>query len=170
MEKTKITHVNDGLVFVGHRIIRKRSRYGDMRVITTIRDKARRFAASLTALLSGNHSESKIDMVESVNRKLKGWAAFINSLIQSKVFSYIDRVVFWKLAHWLAQKYRSQVCLACSWPADEHHILRGICELQVGPLPMGINNISWPWLGYATNQNARLAHAASIWETLEASE
>ncbi len=84
MEKTKITHVNDGLVFVGHRIIRKRSRYGDMRVITTIRDKARRFAASLTALLSGNHSESKIDMVESVNRKLKGWAAFINSLIQSQ--------------------------------------------------------------------------------------
>ena len=50
MDKTKITHVNDGFVFLGHRIIRKRSRYGDMRVVTTIpRDKARNFAASLTA-------------------------------------------------------------------------------------------------------------------------
>lgn len=26
------------------------------------------------------------------------------------------------------------------------------------------NNISWPWLGYATNQNARLAHSF-MWET-----
>lgn len=111
MEKTKITHVNDGFVFLGHRIIRKRSRYGDMRVVTTIpRDKARSFAASLTALLSGNHSESKIDMVESINRKLKGWAAFYQFVdFKAKVFSCIDRVVFWKLAHWLAHKYRSRI-------------------------------------------------------------
>ncbi len=77
MDKTRITHVNDGFIFLGHRIIRKRSRYGGMRVVTTIpRDKARNFAASLTTLLSGNYSESKIDMVEILNRKLKGWAAF----------------------------------------------------------------------------------------------
>lgn len=64
MDKTRITHVNDGFIFLGHRIIRKRSRYGDMRVVSTIsKEKARNFAASLTALLSGNYSESKIDMV-----------------------------------------------------------------------------------------------------------
>ncbi|MFW8406519.1 hypothetical protein ACOIDM_29835, partial [Klebsiella pneumoniae] len=34
--KTKITHVNDGFIFLGHRIIRKRSRYGEMRVVSTI--------------------------------------------------------------------------------------------------------------------------------------
>src|SRR5690554_6283147 len=111
MDKTKITHVNDGFVFLGHRIIRKRSRYGDMRVVTTIpRDKARNFAASLTAKLSGNYSESKIDMVESINRKLKGWAAFYQFVdYKAKVFSYIDGVVFWKLAHWLGRKYRSRL-------------------------------------------------------------
>lgn len=112
MEKTTITHGNDGFVFLGHRIIRKRSRYGDMRAVTTIpRDQARSFAASLMALLSGNHSESKIDMVESINLKLKGWAAFFCQFVDfnAKVFSYIDRVVFWKLAHWLAHKYRSRI-------------------------------------------------------------
>ncbi|HIA0021789.1 TPA: reverse transcriptase domain-containing protein, partial [Escherichia coli] len=62
MDKTKITHVNDGFIFLGHRIIRKRSRYGEMRVVSTIpQEKARNFAASLTALLSGNYSESKVD-------------------------------------------------------------------------------------------------------------
>ncbi|MDE9475513.1 group II intron reverse transcriptase/maturase, partial [Xenorhabdus bovienii] len=108
MDKTRITHVNDGFIFLGHRIIRKRSRSGDMHVVTTIpRDKARNFAASLTALLSGNYSESKIGMVEQLNRKLKGWAAFYQFVdFKAKVLSYIDCVVFWKLAHWLARKYR----------------------------------------------------------------
>ncbi|EIT2140225.1 group II intron reverse transcriptase/maturase, partial [Salmonella enterica] len=111
MDKTRITHVNDGFIFLGHRIIRKRSRYGGMRVVTTIpRDKARNFAASLTTLLSGNYSESKIDMVEILNQKLKGWAAFYQFVgFKAKVVSYIDRVVFWKLAHWLARKYRTGI-------------------------------------------------------------
>ncbi|EDU7996635.1 group II intron reverse transcriptase/maturase, partial [Salmonella enterica subsp. diarizonae] len=117
MDKTRITHVNDGFIFLGHRIIRKRSRYGGMRVVTTIpRDKARNFAASLTTLLSGNYSESKIDMVEILNRKLKGWAVFYQFVdFKAKVFSYIDRVVFWKLAHWLARKYRKGIAYLMRW-------------------------------------------------------
>ncbi len=111
MEKTKVTHVNDGFVFLGHRIIRKRSRYGKMRVVTTIpKDRAKNFAASLTALLSGNYSESKVSMVELINRKLKGWSAFYQFVdFKAKIFSYIDRVVFWKLAYWLAHKYRKSI-------------------------------------------------------------
>ncbi len=51
MDKTRITHVNDGF----NRIICKRSRYGDMRVVPTIpKEKARNFAASLKDLLSVN--------------------------------------------------------------------------------------------------------------------
>lgn len=117
MDKTRITHVNDGFIFLGHRIIRKRSRYGDMRVVSTIPiDKARNFAASLAALLSGNYSESKVDMVEILNRKLKGWAAFYQFVdFKAKVFRYIDRVVFWKLAHWLARKYRTGIASLMRW-------------------------------------------------------
>ncbi len=108
MDNTRITHVNNGFIFLGHRIMRKRSRYGDIRVVSTIpHDKARNFATSLTPLLSGNYSESKIYMAEVLNRKLKGLATFYQFIdFKSKVFSYIDRVVFWKLAHWLARKYR----------------------------------------------------------------
>lgn len=46
-----------------------------MRVVLPIpKEKVRNFAASLTALLSGDYSESKIDMVEILNQKLKGWS------------------------------------------------------------------------------------------------
>ena len=111
MDKTKITHVNDGFTFLGHRIIRKRSRYGTMRVVTGIpKEKARNFAASLTQMLSGDYGDSKIDKVEKLNQKLKGWADFYQFVdFKAKVFIYIDRVAFWKLAHWLAHKYRSRI-------------------------------------------------------------
>ncbi|WP_346658059.1 hypothetical protein [Bradyrhizobium sp. 157] len=36
MEKTHITHVDDGFVFLGHRINRKRGSSGRMAVVTTI--------------------------------------------------------------------------------------------------------------------------------------
>lgn len=113
MDKTRITHVNDGFIFLGHRIIRKHSRYDDMRVVSMIpQDKARNFAASLTALLSGNYSKSRVDMVERLNRKLKGWAMFYQFVdFKAKVFSYIDRVVLWKLAH----KYRTGIVSLMRW-------------------------------------------------------
>jgi group II intron reverse transcriptase/maturase len=111
MEKTHITHVNDGFTFLGHRIIRKRGPRGTMRPVTTIpRDKFRHFAHKLVKELSGNHSVNKIDMVESLNRKLAGWANFYQFTDYTAVmYGKLDRIIFWKIAHWLARKYRCSV-------------------------------------------------------------
>ena len=111
MEKTHITHVNDGFVFLGHRIIRKRGANGRMSVVTTIpKEKAKAFVRRLTETLSGNHSVGTVDMIGSLNRQLAGWAAFYKFTdFTACIFRRIDHVVFWKMAHWLAQKYRSRI-------------------------------------------------------------
>ena len=70
MEKTHITHVNDGFVFLGHRIIRKRGPRGRMRPVTTIPwQKYRGFADKLVKELSGNYSVNRMDLMESLNRQ-----------------------------------------------------------------------------------------------------
>ena len=109
MDKTHITHVNDGFIFLGHRIIRKRGPRGTLRPVTTIpRDKFRSFAAKLVKELSGNHGENQIDRVESLNRQLAGWANFYRYTdYTATVFRKLDRILFWRLGHWLARKYRS---------------------------------------------------------------
>lgn len=111
MEKTHITHVNDGFIFLGHRLIRKRGSKGNMRVVSGIPNgKAKAFSHSLSKALSGDHSCSKIDKVELLSRKLKGWAQFYRHTdYTAKVYSKIDRIVFWKLAKWLARKYRCSI-------------------------------------------------------------
>jgi len=80
IEKTHITHVNDGFVFLGHRIIRKRGPRGQLRPVTTIPwAKYRGFTAKLVKELSGNYSVNHMDLMERLNRKLSGWANFYRS-------------------------------------------------------------------------------------------
>ena len=69
-------------------------------------------AARITLSSRGAHTPGVdgVDKVEKLNQKLKGWADFYQFVdFKAKVFSHIDRVVFWKLAHWLAHKYRSRI-------------------------------------------------------------
>ena len=108
MEKTHVTHVNDGFVFLGHRIIRKRGPRGRMRPVTTIPwEKYRGFTDKLVKELSGNYSVNRMDLVESLNRQLAGWANFYQYTdYTATFFARVDRTVFWKLGHWLARKYR----------------------------------------------------------------
>ena len=108
MDKTHVTHVNDGFVFLGHRIIRKRGPRGRMRPVTTIPwAKYRGFTDKLVRELSGNYSVNRMDLVESLNRKLAGWANFYQYTdYTATFFARVDRTVFWKLGYWLARKYR----------------------------------------------------------------
>ncbi|MDR3501165.1 MAG: group II intron maturase-specific domain-containing protein, partial [Legionella sp.] len=118
MDKTHITHVNEGFIFLGHRIIRKRGPKGTMRVVTGIPHvKVKTFAHSLSSALSGDYSTSKIDKVEQINQKLQGWSQFYRHTdYTAKIYSKIDQIVFWKLAYWLRRKYRcSTRTLLMNW-------------------------------------------------------
>jgi len=111
MEKTHVTHVNDGFVFLGCRFIRKRGGRGLMRVVTTIpKENIKAFRHRLVTLLSANHDLAHVEMIDRLNRQLIGWAGFYQFTDHtSKVFQHIDTVVFWKMAHWLGRKYRSRI-------------------------------------------------------------
>jgi RNA-directed DNA polymerase len=115
MAKTHITHVNDGFVFLGHRIIRKRGPRGSMRPVTTIPwAKYRGLAQKLVKELSGNYSINRIDQVETLNRILAGWAEFYRFTdYTATVFQRLDRIVFWKLGHWLGRKYQATLKTLC---------------------------------------------------------
>ena len=95
-----------------------------MTVVTTIpKEKAKAFAHRLSEALSGDHDLAKVDMVDRLNRQLRGWAAFYKYTdFTATTFQHIDHVVFWKMAHWLARKYRSRIKpLMRNWyrvPAD----------------------------------------------------
>lgn len=111
MDKTHITHVNDGFVFLGHRLIRKRNGRGRMSVVSTIpHDRARAFRKKLCAFVSTDYSANPIDKIGQLNAMLRGWGGFYQFTDhKAYVFRKIDHSIFWKLAHWLGRKYRSRI-------------------------------------------------------------
>jgi len=111
MDKTHITHVNDGFTFLGHRLIRKRGSSGRMRPVTTIpEEKIKAFKHRLVTTLSGNHNMAPEVMIDALNAQIIGWSSFYKFTDHTaKTFRNINSVVFWKLAHWLGRKYRSRI-------------------------------------------------------------
>ena len=111
MEKTRITHVNDGFVFLGHRIIRKRGKKGTMRVADGIpREKVSGFTDRIRKHFDENYGMSGAEMIDSLNLKIDGWGRFYQYVDQkSRAFRKVDRTVFRKMARWLGAKYKSAI-------------------------------------------------------------
>lgn len=109
MEKTHITHVDEGFEFLGHRIVRKRGPSGQKRPVTMIpRSRFQRFCYQLTAQLSTDYGRNRLDVVDQLNAQLAGWAHFYRYTdYTAAVYARVDQVVFWKLAEWMARKYRT---------------------------------------------------------------
>ncbi len=93
---------------LGHRIIRKRGPRGRTRPVTTIPwEKYRGFAERLVKQLSGNYGMNRMDLMESLNWQIAGWAAFYQYTdCTATMFGKLDRTVFWKFGYWLACRYR----------------------------------------------------------------
>ena len=73
--------------------------------------QSRRVCPALSLDASNNQRKSlkkcAIERIESLNRKLTGWAHFYQYTdYTATLFSRVDRVVFWKLGYWLARRYR----------------------------------------------------------------
>jgi len=108
-EKTLVTHVDDGFVFLGFHIQGKRR--GDGRhVILTIPSKValkavmhkikQATSASMTSL-------RLVDVLAKINPILRGWAAYFRYGASKKTFSYLGYYAWWRMLTWIRHKHPS---------------------------------------------------------------
>ena len=87
----------------------------------------RRFADELTRMLSSNHHLDPVDMIRNINRKIRGWTAFYqHATYTGRMYQRIDTAVFWKLAHWLARRYKMRIKRAMRRWYMPSSLLRGV--------------------------------------------
>jgi RNA-directed DNA polymerase len=107
-EKTHITHIDDGFVFLGFHIQRK-PRGDGRRVVLTIPSKQALAAVmhkikKLTA--RGTTSMSLAQVLRKVNPVLRGWAAYFRYGASKKTFAYLGWYAWWRLIWWIRRKHR----------------------------------------------------------------
>jgi len=108
MEKTKVTHLNDGFDFLGFSIQRTVCRNG-MRTKAIISDKGiKKHLESLRAATSPSTHEDSVGLkFRAINRVVSGWCRYYQfTRAASAQFSEIGHKVFWLVAHWLGRKFK----------------------------------------------------------------
>ncbi|MFI8391814.1 group II intron maturase-specific domain-containing protein [Streptomyces sp. NPDC085540] len=107
VEKTHITHIDDGFVFLGFHI--QRRPFGDgRRIVLTIPSKL--------ALASVMHKIKKLtgrsttslsleEALRTVNPILRGWAAYFRYGASKRTFSYLGWYAWWRLLLWIRYKH-----------------------------------------------------------------
>jgi group II intron reverse transcriptase/maturase len=121
MEKTRITHANDGFDFLGFHLRRAMGPEG-MVTKFTIPDKAvERHLGTLKATLAQEtHDESLTNKFKAVNRIIKGWCCYYQYTTKAtSQFRKVGYRAFWLAAHWLGRKYQISI------PTVMRRFLRG---------------------------------------------
>jgi RNA-directed DNA polymerase len=108
-EKTLITHIDEGLDFLGWRIQRHRKRGTDRYYVYTYPAKKalRAITAKVKTVCRTMDTNQPLDiLLIRLNRILRGWCAYFRPGVSSKTFNYLAHVTWWQVVKWLQRKHR----------------------------------------------------------------
>jgi RNA-directed DNA polymerase len=108
MEKTKVTHLNDGFKFLGFEIQRKMGHNGMKTKVTIPKEAVDKVIDKTTAATSPKTQQESVNTkILAINRIIGGWCRYYQYTSRAAtVFSKVMRMTFWNLAHWLGYKYK----------------------------------------------------------------
>lgn len=133
-EKTLITHIDEGLDFLGWRIQRHRKRGTSRTFVYTYPAKKslRAAVARVKTLCQQVGVQQPLDeLLRRLNPAVRGWCAYFRPGSSSVTFSYLSHYLWQTVWRWLRRKHRRstwkdlrrQYCGGGWWPAGDHRAL-----------------------------------------------
>jgi RNA-directed DNA polymerase len=108
MEKTRITHINDGFDFLGFTVQRSMGHNGmKTKVLISKKGEVKHLNSIRAATSPNTHKDSVILKLKALNRIIAGWCRYYQ--YTSKANTQLGRLeykTFWLMAHWLGRKYQ----------------------------------------------------------------
>lgn len=117
LEKTKITHINDGFDFLGFNV----RKYGDKLLIKPSSSSVKKHTESLRETISKLGNSITTKLIASLNSKIRGWANYYRGCVAKEIFSIIDTFIFktiWRILKrkhsnkgvtWIRNKYFTKI-------------------------------------------------------------
>ena len=108
MEKTKVTHLNDGFDFLGFTVQRSMGHNGmKTKVLISSKGLKKHLGAIQVATSPDTHEDSVSLKIKALNRIIAGWCRYYQYTSKAvSQFSKLDRKTFWMMAHWLGRKFK----------------------------------------------------------------
>jgi RNA-directed DNA polymerase len=129
-EKTLITHIDEGLDFLGWRIQRHRKRGTSRHYVYTYpsRKALKAVTAKVKTLCRRTGTDLPLDaLLVQVNWTLRGWCAYFRPGCSATTFKYLSHVAWAQVIRWLRRKHRGitwkalrrRYCGGGWWPAGK---------------------------------------------------
>lgn len=152
--KTLITHINDGFVFLGHRIQRRRKRGTQKWTVYTYPSKkaVNAVIAKVRALVHPGQPDLRVLLIR-LNAVIRGWCNFFRHGSSKRTFSYLAHYAWHRVWWWLrkrhggmaAKKMRTRL-LNDGWEFSAEGItLLNAAAIPVTRYPWRAWNIPAPW-------------------------
>jgi RNA-directed DNA polymerase len=132
-EKTLITHIDEGLDFLGWRIQRHQKRGTDRQYVYNYPAKKalRSIKAKTKAICRMNVSLPLAVLLHQLNPVLRGWTAYFRPGVSARAFQYLRMIVWRQVFGWLRRKHpttgwkelRRRYCDGRWWPRDGQVVL-----------------------------------------------
>jgi RNA-directed DNA polymerase len=104
IEKTKITHINDGFDFLGFNI----RKYGEKLLIKPSNSSVKKFSDSLRETIQKLGNSPTVKLIASLNSKIRGWTNYYRSCVAKEIFNDIDKVIFDSIWNMLKRKHSNK--------------------------------------------------------------
>ena len=132
-DKTLITHIDEGLDFLGWRIQRHQKRGTDRQYVYNYPAKKalRSVTAKTKALCRMNVSLPLAVLLHRLNQVLRGWTTYFRPGVSARAFQYLRMIVWRQVFGWLRRKHptsgwkdlRWRYCDGGWWPRDGDVVL-----------------------------------------------
>jgi RNA-directed DNA polymerase len=153
--KTVITHIDEGLDFLGWRIQRRRQRGTDRSYVYTYPARKAVKAATGKVKALGRQSTSLplAALLRQLNALLRGWTTYFRPGVSSKAFDYLRAVAWRQVIRWLRRKHpkttwkqlRRRYCNGGWWPADGQESLFNPAAVRTTRYRYRGTKILTPW-------------------------
>jgi len=100
-EKTHITHIDDGFDFLGFNV----RKYAGKLLIKPAKQAVKRFLEETRGQIKANTAIKTEELIQRLNRKIRGWANYYRHVVAKKTFSYVDHHVFRTLIAWINRRH-----------------------------------------------------------------
>jgi RNA-directed DNA polymerase len=127
-EKTLITHIDEGLDFLGWHIQRRRKRGTSRRYVYTYpsHKAVKAVTGKVKTRCRQNLSLPLETLLRQLNPVLRGWTAYFRPGVSSIAFGYLRAFTWRQVVRWLRRKHRGitwkelrrRFCVNRWWPAD----------------------------------------------------
>jgi len=161
--KTKVCHIDEGFVFLGFRIQRRRKRGTTKRVVYTYPSKKAlaSIVGRVRALTNRSSHPTLAALLRQLNPVLRGWCTYFQHGVSKATFHYLDQYTWHRVVRWIRKRHNKTKWVILlrrylpRWrPTEDGIVLFQPQTVTVSRYRYRAANIPTPWARTATGPTA----------------